>query len=48
MAAGIYCIKNTINGRCYVGQSSDLYRRRKQHFEALKHNQHKNNLMQMD
>ena len=48
MAAGIYCIKNTINGRCYVGQSSDLYRRRKQHFEALKHGEHRNKPMQMD
>ena len=48
MAAGIYCIKNVVNGRVYVGQSSDLFRRRKQHFEALKHGEHKNKPMQMD
>lgn len=31
---GCYVIKNTINNRCYVGQSKDVMRRLKQHFNG--------------
>lgn len=30
--AGIYCIKNTINGKCYIGQAIKLKNRFKDHF----------------
>ena len=31
---GCYIIRNTENGRCYVGQSKDIMRRLKQHFKG--------------
>ena len=31
---GCYVIRNTINGRCYVGQSKDVLKRLKQHFKG--------------
>lgn len=33
-SAGIYCIKNTINGKCYIGQSIKLQKRLKAHFNC--------------
>ncbi|MDE5422124.1 GIY-YIG nuclease family protein [Ancylomarina sp. DW003] len=33
---GIYCIKNRLNNRCYIGQSNDIYKRWNQHKAALK------------
>lgn len=32
--AGIYCIKNTINGKCYIGQAIKLQKRLKAHFNS--------------
>lgn len=46
--SGIYCIINTVNKKCYVGQSNNVYRRRKQHFSALKAGKHENWVMQFD
>ena len=40
--SGIYLITDTANGRKYVGQSENVYRRRKQHFSALKAGKHEN------
>jgi len=34
--SGIYCIKNTINNKCYVGQSIDVYTRMSRHKTDLK------------
>lgn len=31
--AGIYCIKNTINGKCYIGQAVKLQKRLKAHWK---------------
>ena len=31
---GCYIIRNTLNGKCYVGQSKDVLRRLKQHFKG--------------
>ena len=31
--AGIYCIKNTINGKCYIGQAIKLQKRLKAHWK---------------
>ena len=33
-SAGIYCIKNTINGKCYIGQAIKLQKRLKAHFSS--------------
>jgi hypothetical protein len=35
---GCYIIRNTENGRCYVGQSKDIMRRLKQHFKGTEPN----------
>jgi group I intron endonuclease len=32
---GIYCIKNTINNKVYIGKSIDIYRRIKEHINML-------------
>ncbi len=32
---GIYCIENKVNGKKYVGQSIDIYKRWKQHRNEL-------------
>lgn len=46
MDAGVYRIVNNVNGKCYVGSSIDLRLRRTQHFNALLHNKHINNILQ--
>ena len=46
MKAGIYRIINSSNGKCYVGSSIDINRRRLEHFSALSHNRHVNNHLQ--
>jgi len=45
-SSGIYCIKNITNGKIYVGKSTHLYRRKYQHFTALKKNKHTNTYLQ--
>lgn len=39
---GIYCIKNLINGKKYIGLSSDIYTRFQRHKRCLRTNQHPN------
>lgn len=39
---GIYCIKNIVNGKKYIGSSSSVIDRRNRHFTALKKNEHHN------
>ena len=46
--SGIYKITNLTNGRVYIGQSKNVYLRRKQHFVALRNGHHENKLMQQD
>lgn len=46
--SGIYVIINRITKKCYVGQSNNVYRRRKQHFSALKAGKHENWLLQFE
>jgi len=42
MLMGIYQIQNLVNGKCYVGSSSNLPKREKQHFNKFKNGKHKN------
>lgn len=35
MNSGIYAIKNTLNGKAYIGQAVNIERRINQHFRAL-------------
>lgn len=46
--SGIYCITNTVTGKCYVGQSKNVYERVQVHFRALRHGIHENRLMQKE
>jgi len=43
---GIYCIKNKINGKVYVGSSVNMYRRLLRHLNELRHNIHINGHLQ--
>lgn len=45
---GIYAFVNRRNGKMYVGQSDNVYRRRKQHLSALRSGKHPNNLLQLE
>lgn len=46
--SGIYKITNTKNNKVYVGQSSNVYTREREHFIALRRKHHPNKLMQKD
>ncbi len=46
--AGIYKITNLKTGKIYVGQSKNVYHRKKEHFTALRKGCHENKLMQAD
>lgn len=38
--SGVYCFKNKINNKCYIGSSSNLYNRKSAHLNDLKNNKH--------
>ena len=42
----IYCIKNRVNGKCYIGQTTRLERRFREHRRNLRQNQHENSHLQ--
>ena len=46
--SGIYVIKNTRNGRFYVGSSCDLRERKNTHFNELRQGKHRNKFLQRD
>ena len=46
--SGIYKITNNKNGKVYIGQSQNIYARKKQHFVALRNGNHENKGMQAD
>ena len=39
---GVYSILCTTNSKCYVGRTSDLYRRKREHFKLLSEGRHYN------
>ncbi len=43
---GIYCIINIYNNKIYIGQSSNILKRKKEHFRTLKNGYHKNTHLQ--
>lgn len=48
LPSGIYKITNVKNGKIYIGQSQNIYLRKKQHFTALYAHRHENTKMQKD
>ena len=44
--AGIYQIKNQVNGKCYIGSSVNLHHRRERHLSELRHGKHRNRHLQ--
>ena len=46
MKGYIYKIQNTINGKCYIGQTVDYERRKKTHISNLRRNTHENPKLQ--
>ena len=46
--AGIYCIRNQVNGRCYVGGTTDQRARWKNHRRELRHGIHHCRALQHD
>lgn len=46
MQSGIYCIKNILNGKVYIGSTQDLFNRGRNHFNALNINKHHNRHLQ--
>jgi group I intron endonuclease len=46
MGSGIYCIKNIINNKVYIGSSINLNGREYKHFWMLKKNKHDNQFLQ--
>ena len=43
---GIYQIKNIINNKSYIGQSTDINKRIAKHKASLRHNKHNNSHLQ--
>lgn len=46
MKSGIYQIRNTADGKRYIGRTINLNKRKRDHFWALENNRHNNNHMQ--
>ena len=44
--SGIYCIKNIINGKVYIGQTKNIEMRREEHLRGLRNNRHPNEYLQ--
>ena len=44
--SGIYFIENLVNGKLYVGQASNLSKRKHAHFAELNRNRHRNKYLQ--
>lgn len=42
LKSGIYCIKNLVNGKKYIGSSINVFKRKNRHFSELKNLKHKN------
>lgn len=46
MVGYIYKIENLVTKQCYIGQTIDIYRRKRKHFNSLKNNTHDNPKLQ--
>lgn len=40
--SGIYCFRNIINNKRYIGKSNNINHRKNQHLSKLRNNKHKN------
>ena len=45
--SGIYCIRNKVNNKEYIGSSVNVFNRLKNHSWALRYNKHKNKILQL-
>jgi len=48
MKIGIYQILNVSNGKCYIGKSTNIDRREKEHFDKIKKGKHDNKKLQLE
>lgn len=46
VVSGIYCFTSLVDGKRYIGRSSDIFRRKTAHNYLLKHNKHYNSYLQ--
>lgn len=46
MKSGIYKIENVVESKLYIGSAKNIEKRKKEHFNALKNNTHKNKHLQ--
>lgn len=44
---GIYAIRNTVDGKVYIGQSSDIISRKNKHYRLLRNGSHHNDHLQL-
>ena len=47
MKSGIYIIRNTVNGKIYIGSAVNLEKRLYEHFWALRKNKHINKYLSL-
>lgn len=46
--SGVYCLRNKLNGRLYIGMARNLFIRRDRHLNDLMHGKHHSKFLQKD